>query len=44
MVKSFRETFTGWLDQRLASELYVTAEDQVQVDAMLQWLDGRVDF
>src|SRR5690606_20519771 len=26
MVSSFRLTFTGWLDQRLASELYVTAE------------------
>ncbi len=43
MVKSFRETFTGWLDQRLASELYVTAEDQAQADAMLTWLDGRVE-
>ena len=27
MVSSFRLTFTGWLDQRLASELYVTADD-----------------
>ncbi|MHA6343893.1 FtsX-like permease family protein [Roseivivax sp. CAU 1761] len=27
MVGSFRATFTGWLDQRLAAELYVTAAD-----------------
>ncbi|MFD1341926.1 FtsX-like permease family protein [Litorisediminicola beolgyonensis] len=27
MVGSFRTTFTGWLDQRLAAELYVTAPD-----------------
>jgi len=27
MVQSFRLTFTGWLDQRLAAELYVTAPD-----------------
>ena len=28
MVSSFRDTFTGWLDQRLVSELYVTVEDE----------------
>ncbi|SFE22119.1 FtsX-like permease family protein [Roseivivax sediminis] len=28
MVGSFRTTFTGWLDQRLAAELYVTAPDE----------------
>jgi putative ABC transport system permease protein len=27
MVGSFRTTFTGWLDQRLASELYVFTAD-----------------
>lgn len=32
MVSSFRLTFTGFLDQRLASELYVTAEDAAQAD------------
>ncbi len=32
MVSSFRLTFTGFLDQRLASELYVTAEDATQAD------------
>ena len=28
MVSSFRDTFTGWLDQRLVSQLYVTVEDE----------------
>ncbi|ETX14397.1 ABC transporter permease [Roseivivax halodurans JCM 10272] len=27
MVGSFRTTFTGWLDQRLSAEIYVTAPD-----------------
>ncbi|MXQ06799.1 FtsX-like permease family protein [Alphaproteobacteria bacterium GH1-50] len=43
MVQSFRDTFTGWLDQRLASELYVTAETEAQAAEMLDWLDGRTD-
>ena len=34
MVSSFRLTFTGFLDQRLASELYVSAEDAAQADAI----------
>jgi len=42
MVSSFRLTFTGWLDQRLASELYVTAETPEQAQAMLTWLEPRV--
>jgi putative ABC transport system permease protein len=43
MVESFRLTFTGWLDQRLASELYVTAEDDAQVPALLAYLEPRTD-
>jgi len=43
MVSSFRLTFTGWLDQRLASELYVTADDQAQVREMLAFLEPRTD-
>lgn len=35
MVSSFRLTFTGFLDQRLASELYVSAEDAGQADLIL---------
>jgi putative ABC transport system permease protein len=43
MVSSFRLTFTGWLDQRLASELYVTLDSAEQSDAMRIALVGRVD-
>ncbi|UWQ22992.1 FtsX-like permease family protein [Jannaschia sp. W003] len=42
MVGSFRATFTGWLDQRLAAELYLTAADAAEAQRMLQFLDGRV--
>jgi putative ABC transport system permease protein len=43
MVSSFRLTFTGWLDQRLASELYVTARTNEEGAAIQLWLDGRAD-
>ena len=43
MVSSFRLTFTGFLDQRLASELYVSARDAVQAKAIAGLDDGRVD-
>jgi len=39
MVGSFRVTFLGWLDQRLASELYITAptpEDAIRLQAFLE--------
>ena len=35
MVSSFRLTFTGFLDQRLASELYVSAADAAQADMII---------
>lgn len=35
MVSSFRTTFTGWLDQRLVSQLYVTV-DNPQEEALLR--------
>jgi len=41
MVDSFRRTFLGWLDQRLAAEVYVTGRDPAQAAAMAQWLDAR---
>ncbi|RED14362.1 ABC transporter permease [Pontivivens insulae] len=41
MVSSFRETFTGWLDQRLASEIYLTARDEAQADAILTYVAPR---
>lgn len=43
MVSSFRLTFTGWLDQRLVSELYVTARDDAQGAAVAGWLAPRSD-
>ena len=43
MVSSFRLTFTGWLDQRLASELYVTAETDAQGPALRAYLNQRAD-
>jgi putative ABC transport system permease protein len=43
MVSSFRLTFTGWLDQRLASELYVTARDDAEAARLRAFLDGRAD-
>ncbi|MDO5757591.1 MAG: FtsX-like permease family protein [Rhodobacterales bacterium] len=43
MVSSFRLTFTGFLDQRLASELYVSAKDATQATAVEALADGRVD-
>ena len=42
MVASFRLTFTGWLDQRLAAELYVTARTEDEAAALRQWLTPRV--
>jgi putative ABC transport system permease protein len=43
MVGSFRLTFVGWLDQRLASELYVTARSSQEADQMRRWLASRSD-
>ncbi|MBE1281904.1 MAG: FtsX-like permease family protein [Rhodobacteraceae bacterium] len=41
MVASFRLTFTGWMEQRLISELYVTAKDDAQGHALHKWLEAR---
>jgi putative ABC transport system permease protein len=43
MVASFRSTFTGWLDQRLASELYLTTENPAEAVRITDWLRPRVD-
>ena len=43
MVSSFRLTFTGWLDQRLASELYVTASDADRIAPLLAFLEPRTE-
>ncbi|MEM6477781.1 MAG: ABC transporter permease [Pseudomonadota bacterium] len=43
MVSSFRATFTGWLDQRLASELYVTAATETQAAQVRALFDREAD-
>ncbi len=41
MTEGFRQTFTGWLDQRLAAELYVTPQDPQQALAVGAWLSRQ---
>jgi putative ABC transport system permease protein len=41
MVGSFRLTFLGWLDQRFAAELYVTARDEAEAERLRLWLAAR---
>lgn len=43
MVGSFRMTFLGWLDQRLVSELYVTARDNEEAARIRTFLAPMVD-
>lgn len=43
MVGSFRATFHGWLDQRLASELYVTAATPDEAQILMAALAPEVD-
>ncbi|OLP42381.1 ABC transporter permease [Rhizobium oryziradicis] len=43
MVSSFRLTFVGWLDQRLAAELYVTARSDAEVPRLYAWLETKAD-
>lgn len=43
MVSSFRQTFVGWLDQRLASELYVTGRTEEEAAKIATWLAARAD-
>jgi len=43
MVSSFRLTFTGWLDQRLASELYVTARNESEALELQSFLASRTE-
>ncbi|MGH8383001.1 FtsX-like permease family protein [Pseudomonas sp.] len=38
MTEGFRRTFTGWLDQRLAADLYVTPRDTTQALQISAWL------
>ncbi len=41
MVASFRATFTGWLDQRLVSDLYVSVEDAAESSLLQGFLADR---
>lgn len=43
MVSSFRLTFTAWLEQRLPSELYVTARNDEEAARLRAWLEPRTD-
>ncbi|TRD23349.1 FtsX-like permease family protein [Palleronia caenipelagi] len=43
MVSSFRLTFIGWLDQRLAAELYIRAETDTQAREIEAMISDRVD-
>ncbi|WP_431301279.1 FtsX-like permease family protein [Tabrizicola sp. BL-A-41-H6] len=43
MVTSFRTTFVGWLDQRLASELYLTVGSVDEAARLTEWLRTRTD-
>lgn len=43
MVSSFRLTFTAFLDQRLASELYVVAADDAEAARLLAYVAPQVD-
>tara|TARA_A100001011_G_C14203243_1_gene796632 strand:- start:121 stop:1311 length:1191 start_codon:yes stop_codon:yes gene_type:complete len=42
MVGSFRKTFDGWLDQRLASELYIRTSNATISKNLKNVLDGKV--
>lgn len=43
MVESFSRTFTGWLDGRLGSEIYLNAASDAQADEIRAWLARRSD-
>ncbi len=43
MVSSFRLTFTDFLDQRLASELYISTETEAQTAALITYATPRVE-
>ena len=44
MVESFSRTFIGWLDGRLAADLYLNASDDAQARAITAWLRERRDI
>lgn len=43
MTEGFRHTFTAWLDQRLAAELYIRPNDDAQARALQEWLPRQTE-
>lgn len=43
MVKSFETSFAGWLDQRLAAEIYIRAADDAQARAIKAFVATRAE-
>ncbi|MEL6379552.1 MAG: FtsX-like permease family protein [Pseudomonadota bacterium] len=41
MVSSFRDTFDGWLDQRLAAEIYVNPGQEARAMEIAGWLQAQ---
>lgn len=41
MVETFSRTFIGWLDGRLAADVYISAADNAQAIAIRNWLKER---
>jgi len=41
MVETFSRTFVGWLDGRLAADVYISASDNAQGAAIRNWLKDR---
>ena len=41
MVETFSRTFIGWLDGRLAADVYISAADNAQGTAIRNWLKDR---
>ena len=44
MTSGFRQTFSSWLEQRLAAELYVTPVDPSQAREMNDWLQQQPEI
>ena len=41
MTEGFRQTFTGWLDQRLSADLYLAPRDTAEAENIGTWLDTQ---
>ncbi|HEV7599594.1 MAG TPA: ABC transporter permease [Bradyrhizobium sp.] len=44
MVESFSKTFTGWLDGRLAADIYLNASSDAQAAEIKEWLRQRPEL